>query len=45
MQAQSTARFQQQVQGDMSANEILEQVDQALGQTRRAMTQKFGAQF
>lgn len=45
MQAQSKARFQQQVQGDLSANEILAQIEKALGDTRRAMTQKFGAQF
>ena len=45
MQEQSRVRFQQQVQGDMSANEIMAQIQTALGDTRRQMTQKFGVQF
>jgi hypothetical protein len=43
--AQTVARFQAQVQGSMGANEIMAQINDALGQTRREMTQKHGVQF
>lgn len=43
--AQTRARFQAQVSGSMGANEIMAQIDKALGDTRRQMTQKFGVQF
>jgi hypothetical protein len=42
---QTKARFQEQVQGNMSANQIMAQIEKAAGDTRRQMTAKYQAQF
>jgi hypothetical protein len=44
-QMQVKARVQQQVQGNMSANQIMAEIEKATGDTRREMTKKFGVQF
>lgn len=42
---QIAARTQEQVKGNMSANQIMAEIDKATGDVRRQMTTKFGVQF
>ncbi|HEV7282992.1 MAG TPA: hypothetical protein VGN57_22490 [Pirellulaceae bacterium] len=44
-QLQVKARVQEQVKGNLSANQIMDQIEKAAGDTRREMTQKYGVNF